>query len=360
MIQYIISFLLSCAFLFQAQKQNKKWNIWAIIGLLIPTLLASLRNENVGTDTGMYLYIYENIKEWTLTDFISTKVANVEIFYFFVSLIGEQITGFSTLLFIFQALNVFFLYETSYRLKNYLSIALVFFLYYIFLYSYSLNIMRQITAVMYILWLSHYLIRGKQTIFIAGTFIGMLIHSTAILGGIIAWICYKVYSAPERNRKEYLLISIVSIVFLSLVFSKIGGLLALFDIGEMARYGSYLENETSYIGKTDLIIRFMFLGLVFYLLSHRLINKNIGYSFIVLLCFEVALIFCGKYSTVIFRLSLYATAFDILIVPYLLNLKGITYNSRVICKMGLILICCVYWWYTVIFNGTNEIYPYLV
>lgn len=360
MIQYIISFLLSCAFLFQAQKQNKKWNIWAIIGLLIPILLASLRNENVGTDTGMYLYIYNNIKDWTITDFTTTKAANVELFYYFTSIIGKQFTGFSTLLFIFQALNVIFLYSTSYRLKDYLSISLVFFLYYIFLYSYSLNIMRQITAVMYILWLSKYLAEGKCKYFIIGSILGVFIHSTAILGGFFVWVCYKIYSVSTNKRPRYFTFACVGIVFLYIIFNKISSLLTLIDIGEYARYGNYLENESSYIGKTDLLIRFIFLILVIYVSSKRLLSKKLTYSVIVLLFLEIMLIVCGKYSPVIFRLSLYATAFDILVIPYLLNLNKITYHSRVFFKTGLILTCCFYWWYTIVLKGTNDTIPYIV
>lgn len=360
MIQYLISFLLSCTFLFQAQKQNKKWNIWAIIGLLIPTFLASLRNENVGTDTGMYLYIYNNIKDWTITDFITTKAANVELFYYFTSIIGKQFTGFSTLLFIFQALNVIFLYCTSYRLKDYLSISLVFFLYYIFLYSYSLNIMRQITAVMYMLWLSKYLIEGKSKLFIIGSILGILIHSTAILGGFFVWVCFKIYSVSANIRIKYFTFACVGIIILFLIFSKLGSLLALIDVGEYARYGNYLENESSYIGKSDLLIRFMFLILVIYVSSKKLLSKKLTYSFIVLFFLEIMLIVCGKYSPVVFRLSLYATAFDILIIPYLLNLKKITYYSRVFFKIGLILTCCFYWWYTIVLKGTNDTIPYII
>lgn len=360
MIQYIIFFLLSCTFLFQAQKQNKKWNIWAIIGLLIPTLLASLRNENVGTDTGMYLYIYNSIKDWTITDFTTTKAANVELFYYFTSIISKQLTGFSSLLFIFQALNVYFLYSTSYRLKKHLSISLVFFLYYIFLYSYSLNIMRQITAVMYIVWLSKYLIEGKCKIYIIGSILGIFIHSTAILGGFFVWICYKVYSASSNKRLKYFIFACAGIILLYFIFSKISSLLTLIDVGEYARYGNYLTNESSYIGKSDLLIRFIFLILIIYISSKKLLSKKQKYSFIVLLFLEIILIICGKYSPVIFRLSLYATAFDILIIPYMLNLKKITYYSRVFFKTGLILTCCFYWWYTIVLKGTNDTIPYII
>lgn len=358
MAVYIITFALSCILLFQSQHLKRKWNIWSISGLILPCIVASFRSTDVGTDTEMYHYIFESCRELTLHDFISNNNLNVEIFFYFASQLGKKISGFSFVLFIYQGLNVYFLYDISYSLKKSLSIWIVFLLYYIFLYSYSLNIVRQITCVMYVVWISKFLVQNNRMKFILGCILGFIFHSTVIVGGGIVWMCYLIYNTTGFKQKQYIFISICGMIVFSIIISKLADFLTLAEIGQTARYGNYLGKDTSYIGKTDLLVRIIFLTLIVYLGSTGRIRKNLFYSFAILLYFEIILFFCGKYSNVIFRLSLYPTAFDILIVPYLINLKIFKRYSQLILKTSLIIFGTVYWIYTIVLNNTNDIIPY--
>ncbi|MDE6523350.1 MAG: EpsG family protein [Muribaculaceae bacterium] len=357
---YLTTFIISCILLFQSQHSKKKWNIWAILGILIPCFIASFRSTHVGTDTGMYKYIYDNCKDLSIKVFFSQNVLNVESFYYFSSIIGKNITGFSSLLFIYEFLNVYFLYDVTYKLRNHISIWLVFFLFYMMLFSYSLNIMRQITSVMYVLWLSGFLISKHNLKYIFGCLIGISFHSTIILGGLLIWLVYKVYVSEGKKQKIYMISSIVGCIFFYFTLNQIGNILSLFNGSEVAKYSGYLDDNTSYIGKTDLCVRLIFLLTVIISFTNKIINKSLFKALFVLLFFELCLILCGVTSTVIFRLALYVTAFDIVVIPYILHSKRFKKSTSVLLNIVLICFSLTYWLYTVYLNGTNEIFPYTI
>lgn len=51
---YLIVFLISSFLFYIAAKREKKWNMTAIFAILIPSLLAGLRDLSIGTDTIVY------------------------------------------------------------------------------------------------------------------------------------------------------------------------------------------------------------------------------------------------------------------------------------------------------------------
>ena len=361
MLFYLFLFSISCLLLFQGQKSSAKWNIWTILGLFIPSFFAAIRGEYVGTDTPTYLFLYESSNLLTFDEFLISDRISVEPFFYLCSKIGYYLTGFSTTMFIYQGLTVFFLYEAAYKFRNHLNIALVFFLYFTFIFPYSLNITRQTLAMMYLLWLGTYLVRGKKYVFILGSLLGILIHSSIVAGAIIFYWCWFIYKIENnKKRKIYFSLSIIAIGGLILVFQKLTPILQLMEIGEMARYGHYIEDGRSYVGKTDLILRILFLVILFLCANVRIVSNKFFYTITILLGIEMMLIFCGSITKVIFRLALYCTCIDILVVPYLLMSKRFNRNSRLLAQWSMVVIGLVYWWYTMVLRGTNETIPYYI
>lgn len=324
----------------------------------MPTLFAAMRGSEVGTDTPTYYYLYLLVNQLTFSQFLEGTRISVEPLYYFCSRLGEYLTGFSTLLFIYQGLSILFLYNVAYRFRKYLNIALVFYLYFTFIFPYSLNIMRQILAVMYILWLSTYLLENKPTKFIIGSLAGIIIHSSIIVGMIIYFWIYLIYRASENKRIIYIALSLIGMAGAIFILKRLEVIFGSLGIGELARYSNYLENGDSYLGKTDLVIRFIFTACLVLGLKFKFITKRVFWPLFILLLIEMLLIFYGTMATVIFRLALYCTAADIIIIPVLGKSTILNKESRILTQWLIVFFATVYWWYTMVVHNTNETIPY--
>lgn len=360
MLFYLFLFSISCLLLFQGQKSSAKWNIWTILGLFLPTFFSAIRGENVGTDTPTYLFLYEASNVLTFEEFLTSNRISVEPFYYFASKIGSYLTGFSTVMFIYQGLTVFFLYLTAYKFRTHLKIALVFFLYFTFIYPYSLNITRQVLVMMYLIWLGTFLIKGHPWIFIIGCVGGIFIHSSIAVGAIIIYWVVLIYKSNSRKHRILMWISAIGIAGMIILIRKLTPLLELLDIGEMARYGNYVAKAHSYIGKTDLVIRLLIFAILVWSYRKKIIDKKFYNAAIVLVAIEVMLIISGEVTIVIFRLALYCTCIDLMIIPYILQSNRFSRPSRLLAQWLTIGIALGYWWYTMVLRGTNETIPYYI
>lgn len=358
MFFYLFIYTLSCLCIFQGQRTKLKWNIFSILGILIPTIVAAQRGEMVGTDTTTYLWLYNAASILSFDEFLSSNRVSVEPFFYLSSLIGKYFTGFSTVCFIYQGLGLVFLYLVAYKFRKHLEIALVFFLYFTLIFPYSLNIMRQVLAMLYLLWLGTFLLKNKWIKFIFFGLCGIVIHSSIIAGILIILWCYWIYISSPKIQKRLIWLSIIGFCGLAILLRQIGPILSMLDVGELSRYGNYIEKGSSYLGKTDLVVRLAFLTLYLWAIRKKIINKSLGITASILIGFESILIICGSLATVIFRLSLYCTVIDILFIPYILYSKKFSYQSRNLAQWLLMGISTIYWWYTMVLNGTNETIPY--
>ena len=352
-------FLSSSFCFYLGQRQGRKWNLAVFLGILFPSMLAAYRDSAVGTDTEMYKYIYNNIINWRWGDFFGTDIANVEAFYFLSSKIGSVLGGFSVVLFIYQFLNVLFLYLVCFRYRKYTAIWLCFLMYYCFFFPYSLNIMRQVTAVFYLLWICKYLFKEEYFKYCIGVLIGVAFHSSIVLGGTFIWIIYYSFKLPNRKKLWFILGYVVLLIVLFIGFRNIGYLLEYLPIGRLSKYANhYIGAQSAYISNTDILYRVFFFLIIWFTLRFNNVSKKYRTTYIILAITEIILICLGIYNESLYRLALYITAFYLLIIPVALKMTPFTSSSKLLVNTLWVMMCIVYWWYTMVYRNTNETIPY--
>lgn len=229
MIPYILMFIASLVFVGIGLKNKEKLagKILVTIGLLLPCILAGLRDVSIGTDTGGYIHnLYQLSKSSnSLFDFFETAhrwyLQSDYIYLTITYLIGKSGLGFGVLLFIYECLIVFPIYLAMKKQKvdrrgTLIGLAI----FYLLLYNVTLNMLRQSISIAFVVLAFSYYIEStnkKEKLFsylIALMSYGF--HSTAIFAlAIIAM--YKIYTSNNIKEKSKSFLSII-ITVLSVAF----------------------------------------------------------------------------------------------------------------------------------------------
>ena len=178
MIIYIISFFISCILLQIASKMKKNNILYYIINgiaILIPCILAGLRNTTIGTDVEVYVrqlfdsakisdnyFEYQHCSWWWI--YRVKAVSDFEEAFTLVIFVVQKLTNnIQIVLFIIQLLIIFPIYcglkkVDCIKNKKYLSM----FVYYFSFFNIGLNTMRQYIAISIIFYGTSSLMYDKK------------------------------------------------------------------------------------------------------------------------------------------------------------------------------------------------------
>lgn len=358
MIIYILCFFFSSVAFFLGEKSKNKWNLFTCIGILIPSLVAAVRDLSVGVDTKNYYEIYNTAAtSSSLSDFSMSY--NVELFYYIISKISFFLGGFPFVIAIYEALGLIFIFDVAYRFRKQLSVWLVMFLYLCFLYNYSLNIMRQVIAVSYLLWASMNLLDRKQIKFWVLSFIGMSIHTSIIIGAIFIYLIFIMASGNPSKRVIYIPVLILSMITIYFVFLRIGPLFESIGFARFAIYAAeYIQIKQSQINLIDLTYRGVFLILLWLASLYKIIPSKLSFPYILIIISELGLMTLGLYNDSLLRIALYLSTFHFLFLSYLSSSKRFKRSSRKLLTCIIIVLGFSYWFWVNIYRGSNGTYPY--
>lgn len=356
---YITIFLLS-AFLIKIgeSRKSKKFSICFLLALFLPSMLAGFRDVSVGTDTQEYYKMYLGFEQ---NDLLLSLLftSNTEPLFVFLSIISTKIGGFQFLLFTYQFLTIFFVYLTAYKYRKYISIWLVFLIYFFLFYNASLNIMRQCLAVSYIAYITTFLFDGNNKKFIVLALLSLCIHTSAIIGAIFIFIIFRL--TRYKGQKLILLsfLFFIALFLLGIFFKYAVSLLSVIGIGRFGEYLTYVSGDSnSVLGITDLLLRLVFLGISIYAYASHIINKRISLIYIFFIIVEIAMLFLGLYSKFLYRIALYFTEFHIYFIPLIVDSGRFTFDSRNVLKFGVLSLVFIYWFYLNIYRLSNMTVPY--
>lgn len=355
---YLLMSVLSCAMLKFSQHFARRWNAWGVLALALPCLLAAARGNAVGTDTEMYYDVYHMVEGLSLHRFITNNM-HVEVMYYFFCRAGEWLTGVSTVFFLYQAISVGCLYDVASRYRHRIALWVVFMFYFAFFYSYSLNIMRQVAAVCYFLWLCSMLLHHRKIWLVPGLGVGVLIHNSVIFAAVMGVACWLVYRSRGYKRRFLMIAAVAFTAIGGYLLGEISTLIALIDIGNLSTYSSYFKNTSAYVGRTDSAVSILMFMVVVWGMQRRIFTPKLGYAGLMALMFQFALMQMGVYTFVLVRLSLYPLAFSILLMSAVLCSRRIDRFTRTVLKVSAAVMCFAYWYYTIVYNGTGEVIPYV-
>ncbi|MDA3780171.1 MAG: EpsG family protein [Bacteroidales bacterium] len=365
MIIYIIIFLFSVISIYLSEITYNKYKIISFFffafAIIIPATFAGVRDISIGTDTKGYVwgYFIEAHYYKHLSEFLSAT--NSQIFYLIITWSVRQLTNnFGWLLFVNEAILLFFVYISAFRIKKLLGTkvwisVLIFFLLF---YNMSFNLARQILAMAICLYSFTYLLEKKKRKSYIIALLALGFHPTVLFYFLIYPI-YKI-SNSKYGQKHVSLIRLFIFLGASLIFilyDKI--ILTLISLDLLySRYNTFIS-EGAFESDIPLSYLFLTLFLIAFILYIKLkVKMRNNYLDFFVLIFGTSFILCSVSFISVYasRIMYYFIFLSILILPY--SLTFLKNKARIKLTYILIIFVLFYWYMAFIYSNTNQTYPY--
>lgn len=345
-------------------------------------LVSGLRTTLIGTDLNVYGVLnfrtahnfqsfsayYSYIKSVNSTEYgyaalnyiIAKFSNNINVFLFIVAL-------FTLVPFLIGTMNI----KRTFNIPVEIQIILYFSIF----YGLSLNVIRQSLAMSWFFLAVTVILQNTKNSW-AKAFLLWLIafsfHRTAIIG-LVIFAAYYFFTSSGIQKRDFIKQSIlvtasVMLLVIAIIIFKNGDLPTIF-----AKYSQYLDGSNMFSSRNIGIFRIIYtsilpiISIVLLIVSYSIrpnatvgSNKSVARTnyafFIVVLLFDVVLLWGGIRSAIFPRLGQYFGMFEVFLIP-------LSFNS-IIEKRGrwvlytIIIITYLFLFVYITLSGENQIYPY--
>ena len=362
---YLFTYIISTICLIYSKKYSGiKRKILECYFVLIPSILAGLRDFSVGVDVLVYgnEWFYRACRYTSLFKYLHDANAySVNYGYAFLNYIVSRFTNNPHWFYFFlELLDMIILLGIMKSNQNKIDVVLCYTLFFFFYFNESMNMMRQTPALLIVAYSSVFIENKKPFRFILCILLAMCFHTTAFA----AFLLYPLSLLTEsRNRKIYNALLYALAVFFVVAFGNILDLLGVLGIVNPERYSVYLSASDAVGGR---YVRILFFGLLFTLFSlvKRKLWKNSTYvktlymycSFSFILSFMMLL-----YSTsYIIRISYYFDIFLLIYMPMVSDYLPVTAGQQKKgCRKAIIAgMFIMYWLFVFVIRGGGNTIPY--
>lgn len=340
--------------------------IFVIIALLIPSIIAGIRDYTIGTDVLLYgnnwfeiATEYQSIYQYIM----KAKEYSVGVGYAAINFIVSRFSSSPHMFyFVYEFLQLTVLYAAIESYKNKISVPFAFLIYYFLFFNNSLNILRQAMAIVLVLY-SYRFARDKKMVgFCITIFLAYLFHSSAIVGLAIYPICwaYRKNFIKKWVRPMIVVASLALIVGYRFLFE----LLTKTNLIPGARYEKYLTQDI--IGGRYIGLAYWFV-IILLLINIRKKNKlkledaSVLETFLFVSATFALLPFFG--SALLSRVSYYFDIFQVVYLPVVSEHVKVKFENKkstwVIKKAVVIIPVVAYWTIVYIIRNGAHTYPYL-
>lgn len=374
MVIYLLTFIISCLFIYIAEGVSNRSIIFGrfflFLAILIPSILAGIRNLTIGTDVLNYVapiydaansansfYTFQNIP--ILNGILLVPISSFEIgFNALVYIITKIFGSLFFVLFFIQFLCISLTMFGLWSLRREFPVWLGMLTYYLCFFNTSLNLVRQSIAMSILIFGLRYLITNKWFKYVMVTICACLFHKTAIVGLIVLAVYYSLmhkkrkYISFSRNQKLIIITFIVGLIvlvpFVRNIFLQILGL-SSYAQGYLTGDGSIAINQV--------ILRIPILLLILIQWNHTK-SSELKYFLLSMLICDIFTSQLSSFSESASRISLYFSYYYIYIFPYFTNDK-----SRLSKKILIILVIVytlIYWYYSFVMMKYGQTVPYQI
>lgn len=370
MVPYVINTILSCFFVFlgtRKETRKKNVNVWIILAILIPSILAGARDYTVGTDTLVYgVPIFDYALQTDFEHFINNVWGGDFLYNIFVYFISTLTNDVFWLFFLIEVTILFFTYKSldQYELGKYTWIG--FLVFHLLFYSFTLNLMRQFICISIEVYAFKYIKQHKLIRYSLMCVILFFVHKTALLGLLIYpmyRIVFEGYFDLYRIRikteslKFGMKILMCLCVCASIVFAQelIIFINELFD-GAFHAQVREIQGSFNFVIKILLYMLPILFVLLFY--SKDILQNQVEFKFFVFLIVLYVLFWqLQGTSRESYRVGLLFGYFLVIAVPLLI--KNISmFRDKTLVFLFLTVIMIAFYCDYFIFSLYNETYPY--
>ena len=328
-----------------ATKANKVIFAWLII--IVLSLVSGLRANSVGIDTKTYFSIFNKISNKQMDLVYGVEESFMHICYFLLKIWNDERFLFFLYAFIAHALIIFRLWEA----REYSSFPWCVLCYYITLYGFSLNVLRQFVAIAIIFFGSRYLVNGRYFKFLIFVLIASAFHISSVI--CFLFIPIEILFFKRLDKKKRMGLTIILLMSIIAFFG-------LFDL-LVNKYISYFNTRVSNIGfMLPFKLLFVFsTAFVFKSNQNNYLGKLDGYRYIVkssriYYILGISLTFLSYFFAYAGRIGAYFYIFEVIYIGMLCNLKNYGKVFK-LCSVFLL----GYIFYKGIMSGSNGEIPYL-
>lgn len=253
MIPYLISFALCIFFLYlwkiTSERHRILSKIFALIAILIPSLLSAFRGYSIGVDTLVYQKPFFDIakKYGSFISYLNTQNTSSEVLYHLVTWIAARFFNIQTLFFFLQILMITPIFIALNKTKNKKTAILGVIFYLLFAFNESLNMARQSIALSFSILAITLVIDKEYLKTIIVSIIAILFHSSAYL--IIPVCILILILTSSLSYRAKVLISLIVILTTFLIsfyiLGIVGTLSAIIENETLNKYANYSERFSS-------------------------------------------------------------------------------------------------------------------
>jgi hypothetical protein len=367
MFPYLICFTASSFLLWfgqnikRGQSEIFRWSVY-IIALLIPSILAGVRDWSLGTD--VLYYAYPIFREAQIVphigSFSSVYDGWIGIGYLWLNIVISQITNnFSIYLFFFFFIEIIFVFLAIYRWKDKFPIWIGMLVFYAFFFNLSFNLMRQCLGLSIVFLGIKYIFEKKFFFFLFWIFLGSLFHTSSLL--VLVYYPLFWYTNKWTSRKSTLLFSVILmslIIFSNQIFIPLLNSISRVvpQAGAVIYYLDYVEKGHGYKN----FIYYAFL-IALFLYKRKIIMKRfpdiwhfLEITIIIAAIAQLIVLVAGEFAMRFSMIPNWWLCFFIPIVFY-------SYNKtfpKIFVNAMIIFYCFFQWYYTFIYVGAHETQDY--
>lgn len=331
-----------------------------LIAVIIPTILAGVRDYTIGTDIATYgHWLFIAAKQSSNPIKFAFYNSDIEFLYSMLVFCTAHLFESEHWLYFFTGLLIYgFAMKGLLKYKNYISTSTAWLCYLFLFYSDTLNAMRQCIAVAILpLAFSYYQKKDKGKFFIFVS-IAFLFHKTAIFILIFVGIYELLKRKNDLTMRVGLLLTVSGMLF---AYAKI--LDAVVNIGILGtKYLKYADGLSFKFSLNPIIIRipYVFFIALFYIKfvgSKKERTEKLSADFIVIMMLlEILTAEMRTINTTLYRLSLYFGMYRCIGIGRLV--KTLKLSNRMIVATILWILLIVTWIYQNVIQGNNQIYPF--
>lgn len=336
-------------------KNNRVAYFIAVISILLLSIFAGIRDDNVGVDIPYYILpVFSWAQNLDFGDFM--KAGNLEsgfllLMYFSTKLFND----YHVALFCMQAIvsTCFFIY--AFKQKENTSIFLIIMTFLFVFFNNTLTMMRQTVATSLLL-LSICFLKEKKYLVVGLLFISaLLFHSTAIIM-IVPYAIFIVNTTDcfsKRNKSFINSLIIIAFLIFGLMYKEIVYTLVYKMQLLSERYYSYFESDyygANVISKSGLVFRMIFV--VFANMIDKKEKTNETKSYLMFLYIELLVFILSYKIGPLMRAGFYFTyPAYMYIIPRIPCLFKKDRKNQVSIRALLLIFLFIMWWFTNVLNN---------
>ncbi|RUL55176.1 EpsG family protein [Lysinibacillus antri] len=339
MLYVLIAIVTSCLTVLAVKFKEKPLKIFlGLTAIVIPSYIASIRYAT-GTDYFNYLSLFHD-----------RHIKDVEISFIFIRDIVNLLNlDFNVFLFIYSFITNAFVFFIIFRERKNINVFIAMFVYMLFYYTLSYNLIRQSAAMSIILFSYVYYFENKKFKFGLLNLSAFLIHYSSI---IICLVLMIFSSVTKFNKKFRYIIYCLLLIFVI----KQQYFLSLVNLD----FGKYNYAINEFQSNYSLFPLVMYLPVLITAIVANKIPHDIKdrmSKYINIYCIGFILIFLMNFGgNNAYRIAYYFTIVEVILVGLVWKINK---NSRLY-YINIVLIVYLLWkfWYIFIKLGSTEIYPF--